>query len=450
MFQTALGRHEGAAANSFSFRVACGWLRDLASEPRPGSPWPDVTWDDQLLADQLRFLDAQREHAVTYNVAWGLFISRSWPVPFENVIDDHRAGYLRAFVEAAHRRGLKVLAGVGIYSWGFDEVIARVPGASAGHEHAMCSFSDVAWDWQRRVLDFLMDPRWGLDGVSMQSADQGRCLCPRCSALSPAEYHARILVRSADHLRASRPDCVVGQAGWGLRLDEPDELSHLVDISKAVDYMVEVREVSRERGRRRLAADLGCAFGSVGGVFVEPPQHWNRLRWLVPCGLSSAGALVDLHRDGGRACEFFYRPFANPGEEVSWRTGAAVLASAAVRPQTALERAVANVYDVTGSELSALTDWYARAEKAYFSRTTFEVGQGPISLEPLIWEEDATAAGPPVYLRDRMSPRQRSDYAEELMRLKAELATIRIPNDVAADRTAACIDGALRDLRSLG
>jgi len=35
------------------------------------------------------------------------------------------------------------------------------------------------------------------------------------------------------------------------------------------------------------------------------------------------------------------------------------------------------------------------------------------------------------------------------MRLQAELATIRIPNDVAADRTAACIDGALRDLRAL-
>ena len=163
----------------FEFRVTSGWLRDLAAEPTPRDKWPCIRWDGKLLDDQIRFLDVQAELGMTYNLAWGFFIDRSWPVPFENVISCERAGKLRAFTEAAHDRGLKVLSGLGIYSWGFDEVIAKFPGTAAGSRHAMCPFSDEAWDWQRRVLDFLMEKQWGLDGVSMQSADQGRCNCPR-------------------------------------------------------------------------------------------------------------------------------------------------------------------------------------------------------------------------------------------------------------------------------
>src|SRR5207237_5666584 len=119
-----------------------------------------------------------------------------------------------------------------------------------GHQHAMCPFREEAWDWQRRVLDFLMEPQWGLDGISMQSADQGRCDCEKCRRMSPAEHHAKILVRSAEHVRANRPEWIIGQASWGLRVDEPGELEYVRQISQAVDYMIEVRELSAESGRR--------------------------------------------------------------------------------------------------------------------------------------------------------------------------------------------------------
>jgi hypothetical protein len=437
--------------NPFTFRVTCGWLRDLASEPTPHDQWPCIRWDEQLLADQIRFLDVQAELGMTYNLAWGLFIDRAWPVPLKDVIDDKRAEMLKAFVDAAHARGLKVLSGVGIYSWGFDEVIKKVPGVAAGHQHAMCAFSEEAWDWQRRVLDFLMDPRWGLDGVSMQSADQGRCNCMRCSQLSPAEHHAKLLVQSAEYVRANRPDWVIGQASWGLRVDEPSEFEHLRRISQAVDYMVEVRERSATVSRRaEIARGLACAFGSVGGVFVEPPQHWERLRWFVPCGLGSGRSLSRLWADGGRACEYFYRPFANPVEEVSWRVGAKILASPITMPETALGEAVEAVYGVTGNARDALVNWFARGEDAYFSRSSFEVGSGPLSLEPLVWRENPAAAGPAIYLRERMSAAARQDYARALERLKAELIEIEIPNREAVSQTTAAIDGTLRDIAELG
>jgi len=438
------------ADNAFQFGVTDGWLRDLASEPTPHDAWPCIRWDDQLLADQLRFLDVQAELGVSYNVVWGLFVDRAWPVPLENVIDAARERRLRTFVDAVHERGLKLLSGVGIYSWGFDEVIAEVPAVSAGSRQCMCAFSPEAWDWQRRVLDFLMDSRWGLDGISMQSADQGRCDCPKCSKLSPAEHHATLLVPSAEHVRAARPDWVIGQASWGLRVDEPDELPHLRRISQAVDYMVEVRERSAEVGRRaEIARSLDCAFGSVGGVFVEPPQHWPRLRWFLPCGLSSARSLARLWADGGRACEYFYRPFANPAEEVSWRVGARVLSSPGTAPEAALAQAVEAVYGVAGGARDALADWFARAEDAYFSRADFEVGHGSLSLEPLIWGENPAAPGPPVYLQDRMSAEARAEYAAALERLKAEFETMAIPNREAAARTCTAIAGTLGDIAAL-
>jgi hypothetical protein len=438
------------ADNAFQFPVTGGWLRDLASEPTPHDPWPCIRWDDQLLADQVRFLDVQAELGIAHDLAWGLFIDRSWPVPLEGVIDDARERMLRTFVDAVHERGLKLLSGVGVYSWGFDEVIAEVPQVSAGSSHCMCAFSSEAWDWQRRVLDFLMDSRWGLDGISMQSADLGCCDCPKCSRLSPAEHHAKLLIPSAEHVRAARPEWVIGQASWGLRVDEPEELPHLQRISQAVDYMVEVRERSAEVGRRaEIVRSLDCAFGSVGGAFVEPPQHWPRLRWFLPCGLASAGALARLWADGGRACEYFYRPFANPVEEVSWRVGARVLSSPQTAPEAALAGAVQAVYGVTGSAREALVDWFARAEEAYFSRASFEIGHGSISLEPLIWDEDPAAPGPPVYLRDRMSAEARADYARALKRLDAEFEKIEIPNREAAARTRTAIAGTLEDIAAL-
>jgi hypothetical protein len=448
---TKVDRRTCLSDAQFTYRVTCGWLRDLASEPTPHDRWPCIRWDDQLLADQIRYLDVQAELGMTYNLAWGYFIDRSWPAPFDpkRVIDAPRRAYLKAFADAAHQRGLKILSGMGIYSWGFDEVIKQSPGVSSGHQHAMCVFSAEAWDWQRRVLDFVMDPQWGIDGISMQSADQGRCGCERCSKLSPAEHHAILLVRSAEHVRAGRPDWLIGQASWGLRVDQPEEFKFLQAISQAVDYMIEVRELSAQAGRRpEICRMLQCAFGSVGGVFVEPPQHWERLRWFAPCGLGSARALVNLWQDGGRAVEYFYRPFANPVEELSWRTGAKILIAPNTTPEAALREALTAVYEVSGSQLDALTDWFTRGEDAYFSRSNFSVGRGPLSLEPLIWKENPLVSGPPIYLTERMTPAARAKYAQELTQLKGELRQLKLARHDLVDKTLQAMDGTLQDIAS--
>jgi hypothetical protein len=110
---------------------------------------------------------------------------------------------------------------------------------------------------------------------------------------------------------------------------------------------------------------------------------------------------------------------------------------------------VSAVYGVSGGAGQSLADWFARGEKAYFSRSNFVVGQGSLSLEPLIWQENPAAPGPPIYLSDRMSPQARADYARELEALKGELAALSIPNQEAKRRTLAAIEGTLGDIARL-
>jgi len=442
-------------AQPFTHAVTAGWIRSVAAEPSPDKPWPDTRWDEQLLQDQIRFLDVQAELGVKYNRPWGVFIGRRWPVPFQNVVSAEREKLIIAFMTAAHERGIKILAGTGIYSWGFEEVIEKCPeviGAGQNNRMSMCAFSDAAWDWQRRVLDFQMDPKWAFDGVSMQSADQGRCQCEKCKKLSNVEHHAELLIRSADYMRRQRPDWTIGQASWGLRVDDPGSLCHVQRIAEAVDYIIEVQERSA-RGdspwRKELIASLGCAFGSVGGVFVGHPQHWQRLRWFLPCGLRSAQALKKLHDEGGRACEYHYRVFTNPTEEVSWRTGARILVKPETPPQQALRDALTAVYGASGAAVDQLADIFTRAEDAYFTRSNFTVGDGELSLEPLIWDKNPAAAGPPIYLRDRMTPEARGAYAKELKTIKADLADLDVPNQQAKRSTLTGLNGTLADIAAL-
>jgi hypothetical protein len=104
---------------------------------------------------------------------------------------------------------------------------------------------------------------------------------------------------------------------------------------------------------------------------------------------------------------------------------------------------------VTGSAREALADWFARGEAAYFSRAGFEAGRGSLSLEPLIWSENPAAAGPAIYLRDRMSAAARVDYARDLERLKDELVALDVPRRDVLAKTISCIDGTLGEIAAL-
>src|SRR5678815_2283746 len=123
----------------FQHRVYYGWITDLASEGRPNDAWPSTRIDDKLLNDYDANLEFMHEIELNEIVIWGLFVSREWPLKLEDAIDETRRKQVLTIIEKAHQYNIKVLAGVGVYSWGFDAIIKAHPElACPDNPSAMC------------------------------------------------------------------------------------------------------------------------------------------------------------------------------------------------------------------------------------------------------------------------------------------------------------------------
>ena len=136
----------------------------------------------------------------------------------------------------------------------------------------------------RKVIDYVFT-FYPIDGVSMQSADQGRCTCEKCSRCTETEYHAMLNIHCAKYIHSRWPEKTVAVSGWGMRFEDAANLPALVELSEHIDCLIDVRDSSRRKNpgfRTKLISSLKCAFGTIGGPQVEPPQHWQRDRWFCP------------------------------------------------------------------------------------------------------------------------------------------------------------------------
>lgn len=432
-------------AEPFRYRGYLGWITDLATAPEPDAEWPSMRLDASLLRDYRQTFRLMKEWGLRELCVWGLYVSRAWPVEVERAASAERGKLVERLIDEAHDYGIRVISGLGVYSWGFDEILKANPGLMKGNRHAMCGSEEASWEWMRRVIDYVFT-RFPIDGVSMQSADQGRCSCERCARLSETEYHAGLNIRCADYIRAKYPRKLVAVSGWGMRFHEPASLPALVELSRRIDYLIDVRDSSpqRDRGwRRRLIESLECAFGTLGGPQVEPPQHWARDRWFLPTIRSVGDHLMELHAEGGRACEWFYHILANPGDEVSTWVAAKVLAEPGVTWRKHLETTLERLYKVTKVDhRDALAEAFLAAEEAYLRH----IGNfcGTISLEPLV----SNKPGEPVYLTKRLNAGQRAQYGKDLLaaRRQFERLLAEVPEKRRMRLILRAIDNVLRDV----
>lgn len=430
----------------FDHRSYLGWITDLASRPHPDTAWPAIDLEDWLVADYEETFATMRRVGMNEIVIWGLFVGSAWPVAIDTAVDDERAARLRLLLETAHGHDIKVLSGLGVYSWGFQEIITAHPELARGNPRAMCASNQDAWPWQQRVVDYVL--QWDLDGVSMQSADQGRCPCPECAAMGDVEYHARLNARTADYVRSLAPSAIVGVNSWGMTFEHPDDLPHLVELGRHVDYIVDAHDTAHRAGedyRRQLIAAVPCAWGTIGGWSVEPPQHWARDRWFLPCLASVVPHVESLAADGGRACELFFRITANPGDELSFVVCGRILDGAPADWRRYLTDAVRDLYaPTTDQAAAALEDVFLRAEAAFFDNASGLNRIGTISMEPLVSDH----AGDPVYLLDHMDVAALQRYEIELRAIR-DIARDLVESVRARDRLeriVRCIDGTLSDV----
>ena len=430
----------------FTHRALNGWITDLATEPDPDAAWPSMRLDEGLLQDYRETFALMRRVGFNEIVIWGLYTANHWPLELKAAVPAERGRKVERLLASAHEHGIKVLSGLGTYSWGFADIIKANPKLNGGNPNAMCPSEPAAHAWMDRVLDFVFT-RFRIDGVSLQSADQGRCPCVRCAKRGDAEYHAQLLARTADTIHARWPGKIVGMSNWGIGFGNPRDQATFAKLSRSLDYMIDYNDSARGGGpgyRRAFIAALGCALGPTGGPVVEPPQHWARDRWFLPTCRAVHAHIQALHADGGRACEFFDHILANPSSELTWHVAGRTLAD----PQAPLEKPLGAVleelYQPRGTApRDALARFFLEAEEAYLRHLPRDEC-GTLSLEPLA----GNRPGPPVYLRNRLKPEQRVAYAAELERLAGVFSKLQpaLASKPRAKRIAACLAAVRKDL----
>ena len=424
-------RTAAPAPGPFQHRYLLGWVNDNSSRARAGQRWPMVEIDETTVADYETFFQVARDCGYNGITLWGLFATHAWAVPLEKSVTSERKRQVERILAAAGRTGIKVLYGLGVYSWGFEEIIRYDPTTARNEGRmawgtfqpdngvAMCYQSPSARQWMRAIVDLCVREA-GTQGFGFQSGDLGRCYCQECRRLSDTEYHTRVIGETAAYVRDRHPGQILGLSAWGVDLG--GGAASLTEIGRHLDFLTDVTDQSARRGghyRRALAAALPCALGSLGGAVVVPPQRWARDRWFLPHPAMAARSIRSLHADGGRAFEFFMGPLANPQFNLMIRFVGLLLTD----PTQTCEQALAHVLeDLCAPDdprtRAALVQWVLAAETAYFSRAG-DVSSGEFDFEPLKGE----TAGAAIYLT-RLPAQALADYAADLRRLAGELPAL--------------------------
>src|SRR5262249_32632044 len=110
-------------ATGFRHRAYLGWITDLDSRPDMHAPWPSMRLDALLLEDYRRAFAAMKRLGYNAIVIWGFYVARNWPLDITSAVSAERGALVGRLIDAAHEQGIRVYTGLGVYSWGFDEII---------------------------------------------------------------------------------------------------------------------------------------------------------------------------------------------------------------------------------------------------------------------------------------------------------------------------------------
>jgi len=354
--------------------------------------------------------------------------------------------------------------GIGVYSWGFDEIIANVPEVQGTNPHAMCLESPVSWEWMKRILDYVAD-NFDFDGFHLESSDQRRCECEKCLKYSDVEYFSKINAMCADYIRAKKPEAILmanmSMYMWpGQFVETERDFQAILKMGESLDYLIDGGHFGfflRGRFRERAFKELKCAFGSSGGIWVYMPQRWDRLRWFLPTLKRSCEHLKEIRGQGADAAEFYMGAAINPGVEMNILCGGKILNDPSREVYDVLCEAVGELYRPHGEETCRkLADIFITAEDAYYDNVNFSEISNELILEPLF----GRSPGPPVYLSERgkmggdvwMTGEGRKAYGQAMESISTDIREImeHIGDRERLDRIGTCVNNILKDIASFG
>jgi hypothetical protein len=453
------GGRRGVSA-SFPYRTALGvWINDLRNSALPHEEWPCVRLDDRAEKDIGDAMAFAARNGFNRLSLFGLLTAGSWDPRIARTVDKERRRRVNAILGEARRCGIDILYGLGVYSWGFDRIIESDPAVQGTNPHAMCASRDASRRWMRSIVDYLLD-EFDFPGFHLEASDQGRCSCERCQREGNAAYYSRINAETAAYIRAKKPDATLmvnmcGYLPWGDRIPRGDWAS-MRQMGEHLDFLIDAGHLDfyiDPADRRAFIRGLPCAFGTSGGVWVYPPQRWNRLRWFIPHTQHTGEHLAQLHREGARAVELYLGPCLNPGVEVNIAFSGRKMLDVGRRDEDLLRDVLRDLYEPeTERATNALTDVFKRAEEAFFRCYDYRREPDPaVGGQILLTRILGRSPDPPLYLENKMSDAARAVYgrtmASLLPRVERLAPDVGRAGRVRLGRITQCIRSAVNDCR---
>ncbi len=368
---------------TLKYRVAFGlWINDMRNDSAPVENWPYGALDDRTVNGILKALDVQSKAGYNAIDLAGLFSIYAWPTDISSIATPERRRRVEQIVKAAHARQMKVICfPSGVLSWGFDEIIKHDPAVRSDNKHVMNPLREESWAWQQKVYDYVLD-NYEIDGIHLESADQGRAKTPECLAKWPngVAYHCYVTSRAAEYLRKKRRDLTLlatiqAFSNWGRDFTQ-EEKALLVDLSRSVECLIDQGHAGTyipQSKRRDLVLKLHCGYRTSGGLWVYPPQRWNRTRWFLPYTGRTGAHIKQLAEDGGQGVMYYQGPVRNPGVEVNIAFGGKIMSNPVRDTESVLGEVIEQIYKPKGADAQQrLVSMFRRAEDGYFENWNAE------------------------------------------------------------------------------
>ncbi|MGC8644059.1 MAG: hypothetical protein ACP5XB_29720, partial [Isosphaeraceae bacterium] len=431
----------------YKYRIAFGcWINDMRSEALPLQQWPAPHLDEVTVSSMLAAMDVQAKAGFNYLDAWGLFATYGYPPDIKSAFNDPaRVAQVKRLIREAERRGITYLFGMGLFSWGYDQIIRADPSvrgkSKSGQplDHVMCGATEKAWSCVEKILDTALD-NFGFGGVHLESADLGWCDCPACGGkYGTVGYNARLNIRAADYIKRKWPGKIITcipinwLGGSGRAHFNHEEQDQIIELSKHIDCFMDQGwngTFIAEQERPAFIKKLHCDYGTSGGLWVYHCGRWDRLSYFLPYPKRSAAAIRQHYDDGARGCMFYQGPVINPAVELNIAVGGRMLTN----PSRSVDDALGEVIDLYYKPANAdarrkLVDLFLRAEDAYFgrwdSKRFADAGRsmpGELHLTDLF----GTSPGPAHYLLEPfLDAAGRREYKKELLDILKDLASLQ-------------------------
>ncbi len=284
----------------------------------------------------------------------------------------------------------------------------------------------MSWEWQKRVIDYVMD-NFDFDGISLQSADRGGCFCRESEKYSELEYHAILNQKAVEYIRSKHKDYIIGICGWGMNFSNPEDLEHIVTMTRNVDYLIDVGETALFPGksyREKLIQIIApCNYGSTAIPNIEPIQAMPRDFYFVPTVYTTGRRLKNLFVEGGRACETYARTRGNPGDKATVEVIAQLLSNPDKDIEAALAEVLAEMYKPKNDKaLATLIEIYEKAEEAFFTNYPENSNNGQTHDIILLMPRNQKV--PSSNYIECMAPDAREKYARTMVNLAAQASTL--------------------------